>query len=216
MAAFVPVDFDSWLSVKLKALNTDENVFGFYIKGILEGDESQDEKIEALEGILAEISSNDGASQSDICKEILSKWEEYQVAAKEQKSDKVDVDIQIARIMGQQALSVVQPKKYTEEEKKLRQTILSQYAEVSEGDEEEDEEADAAGFDSGEEKGGGLTRNTNAEEVMKAERAKKEKLRQDSQKKKDKDKEDREKQKQLQQERKEREKKRTQKGEKKR
>ena len=56
MAASMPVGFDSWLSVKLKALNTDESVFGFYIKGILEGEESQDEKIEALEGILAEIS----------------------------------------------------------------------------------------------------------------------------------------------------------------
>jgi len=56
MAASMPDGFDSWLSVKLKALNTDENVFGFYIKGILEGEETQDEKIEALEGILGEIS----------------------------------------------------------------------------------------------------------------------------------------------------------------
>lgn len=48
--------FDSWLGVKLKSLGTDENVFGDYIKGILEGEESQEEKIEALEGILAEIS----------------------------------------------------------------------------------------------------------------------------------------------------------------
>lgn len=48
--------FDVWLGVKLKSLGTDENVFGDYIKSILEGDESQEEKIEALEGILAEIS----------------------------------------------------------------------------------------------------------------------------------------------------------------
>lgn len=51
----MPLCFDSWLNVKLKSLNTDENVFGFYIKGILEGEESEDEKVEALEGILAEI-----------------------------------------------------------------------------------------------------------------------------------------------------------------
>ena len=50
-------DFDKWLSVKLKSLNTDESIFGDYIKGILEGEESEDEKIEALEGILVEISS---------------------------------------------------------------------------------------------------------------------------------------------------------------
>ncbi len=48
--------FDVWLGVKLKSLGTDENVFGDYIKSILEGDESQEEKIEALEGILVEIS----------------------------------------------------------------------------------------------------------------------------------------------------------------
>ena len=50
-------DFDTWLSFKLKSLDTDDDVFGSYIKGILEGEESQDEKIEAIEGILGEIAS---------------------------------------------------------------------------------------------------------------------------------------------------------------
>lgn len=48
-------DFESWLSFKLKELNTDENVFGSYIKGILDGEETLEEKTEALEGILTEI-----------------------------------------------------------------------------------------------------------------------------------------------------------------
>lgn len=47
--------FDAWLSKKLQALNTDEGVFGTYIKGILESDEPEDEKTEALESILAGI-----------------------------------------------------------------------------------------------------------------------------------------------------------------
>lgn len=47
--------FDTWLSEKLQSLSIDESVFGVYIKGILEGDESEDEKTEALEGILAGI-----------------------------------------------------------------------------------------------------------------------------------------------------------------
>lgn len=51
--------FDTWLSEKLQALNTDESVFGTYIKGILEGDESEDEKTEALESILAGITVSD-------------------------------------------------------------------------------------------------------------------------------------------------------------
>ena len=40
------------------------------------------------------------------------------------------MESKIAKIMEQQAVSVVQQKTYTEEEKKLRKTILSQYAEV--------------------------------------------------------------------------------------
>lgn len=47
--------FDKWLTNKLKQLNTDESVFGSYISGILEGDETTDEKREALEGILSAI-----------------------------------------------------------------------------------------------------------------------------------------------------------------
>nr|CAG4638138.1 EOG090X0H15 [Chydorus sphaericus] len=210
--------FDVWLGVKLKSLGTDENVFGDYIKSILEGDESQEEKIEALEGILVEISPTDGVTQNEICQEIWKQWELYReadAACKRQKADEaVSVDIQIARIMEQQALCVVPQKKQTEEEKKLKQSILTQYAEVSDGEEEED---DAEGPDLSEDRAGGLlSRNTNAEDVMKLEKLKKESLRQDSQKKKDKDKEDREKQKQQQLDRKEKEKKRTQKGEKKR
>lgn len=47
--------FNKWLTNKLKQLNTDESVFGSYILGILEGDETNDEKREALEGILSAI-----------------------------------------------------------------------------------------------------------------------------------------------------------------
>lgn len=48
-------NFSDWLNDKLQKLNTDETVFGTYITGILEGDESNEEKVEALEGILSEI-----------------------------------------------------------------------------------------------------------------------------------------------------------------
>lgn len=47
-------EFQTWLNDQLRLLNTDESVFGAYIIGILEGEEeTQDEKIEALEGILS-------------------------------------------------------------------------------------------------------------------------------------------------------------------
>nr|SVE70769.1 EOG090X0H15 [Daphnia similis]SVE71398.1 EOG090X0H15 [Daphnia similis]SVE72031.1 EOG090X0H15 [Daphnia similis]SVE72658.1 EOG090X0H15 [Daphnia similis] len=216
MAATTVLDFDKWLSVKLKSLNTDESIFGDYIKGILEGEESQDEKIEALEGIMVEISPTDGMTQNEICQEILKQWELCLAAAAEGKSNetvRTAVDIQIAKIMEQQALCVIPQKKASDEERKLKQTILSQYAEVSDGEGGLDD--DDAGYDDDVDDRL-LARNTNAEDVMKLEKIKKESLRQESQKKKDKDKEDREKQKQLAIDRKEKEKKRTQKGEKKR
>lgn len=48
-------DFEKWLNRKLTELNTDESVFGSYIMGILEGDETLEEKREGLEGILSAI-----------------------------------------------------------------------------------------------------------------------------------------------------------------
>lgn len=51
-------EFSIWLGKKLTELNTDESVFGSYIKGILDEDESSEEKIEALQGILSEIIEN--------------------------------------------------------------------------------------------------------------------------------------------------------------
>lgn len=79
-------------------------------------------------------SQADGTTQKDICKEILEQWESTLkaiLAAKESKSgEAVSVDMQIARIMEQQALCVVPQKKQTDEEKKLKQSILTQYAQV--------------------------------------------------------------------------------------
>lgn len=72
-------------------------------------------------------------TQNEVCQEILKQWELFQAAAAEGKSDetvRTAVDIQIARIMEQQALCVIPQKKASDEERKLKQNILSQYAEV--------------------------------------------------------------------------------------
>merc|ERR1712063_72635 len=124
----------------------------------------------------------------------------------------VSVDAQIAKIMEQQALCVVPTRKQSEETKKLKQSILTLYATVS--DEEEDDDNDYEAGDSGDERG--LMKNTNAEEVMKIEKSKKEALRVESQKKKDKDREDAEEEEEEEKDEKEKEKKRTMKGEKRR
>lgn len=54
-------DFEPWLNDKLKSLKTDEGVFGSYISGILESEDSIDDKRDALEGLLSEFVVSHGA-----------------------------------------------------------------------------------------------------------------------------------------------------------
>lgn len=208
MATSLAEDFDSWLSTKLKSLNTDEGVFGNYITGILTGDETLEEKTEALEGILSEIT---GSDITRLCSDILDKWMEFNsvanVVSKEQDGPVEDVEEKLVRLLEKNTLSAPVQREYTEEERRIREAILSQYAQTSDqesGDEEDHEET----------KENGLVRNTNVSSVVQAEKEKREKAKVDSQKKKEKDREDRERQKQQQQEKKE--KRKTQKGERRR
>ena len=108
--------------------------------------------------------------------------------------------------MESQSLATTKQKKYTEEEKKIREAILSQYSQMTD-DEGEGEEGNAVG----DHKENDLQKNTNVQSVVHAEKIKREQAKLDSQRKKEKDKEDREKQKQLREEKKE--KRKTQKGE---
>ncbi|XP_057657428.1 coiled-coil domain-containing protein 43 [Diorhabda carinulata] len=206
MAAAIE-DFSNWLREKLKELNTDETVFGSYIQGILDSDDTAEEKSDAVRGILTEILEN----EKDImktCTEILDQWQNLkpkEVCTKQLSSE--DVNMKLAKLLESQSLATTKQKQYTAEEKKIREAILSQYSEMT--DEEGDVEEHTASFDDG-----ALEKNTNAQTVAQAEKLKREQARLDSQKKKEKDKEDREKQKQLKEEKKE--KRKTVKGERKR
>ncbi|XP_076046903.1 coiled-coil domain-containing protein 43-like [Oratosquilla oratoria] len=195
-------EFDVWLKNKLVGLGTDDEVFSPYITGILEGEENPEEKNEALQGIIAEITES---GIEALCEEILNKWSlSHNNESKDTTPLVVAVDEKLAKIMGEQAQSVVTTKTRSHEEQKLREAILAQYSQVSDG-EETDDEADTI-----------VSSNTNADDVVKAERDKREKDKEEAQRKKEKDKEDRLKQKAKEDERKEKEKKRTQKGEKRR
>ncbi|XP_069166554.1 coiled-coil domain-containing protein 43 [Procambarus clarkii] len=207
MAEALPCDFDTWLKNTLVLLNTDDEVFSPYIKGILEGDENAEEKLEALQGILTEITEN---GIDDLCQDILKKWTLREVDVQPEKTPAmVGVDEKLAKIMEEQAQCVVTTKTRSREEENLKSAILAQYSHVSDGE--------VTDSDQEEESGGGIgLKNTNAEEVYKAEREKREKDKEESQRKKEKDKEDRAKQKSKDDERKEKEKKRTQKGERRR
>ena len=79
---FLPVrlkmasEFESWLSERLTQFNADGDVFSSYILGILDSEESQDEKQDNLCDLLEGLGLDDG--QVDPCerlkKEIWSKW----------------------------------------------------------------------------------------------------------------------------------------------
>ncbi|XP_056638628.1 coiled-coil domain-containing protein 43 isoform X2 [Diorhabda sublineata] len=183
MAAAIE-DFSNWLREKLKELNTDETVFGSYIQGILDSDDTAEEKSDAVRGILTEILEN----EKDImktCTEILDQWQNLkpkEVCTKQLSSE--DVNMKLAKLLESQSLATTKQKQYTAEEKKIREAILSQYSEMT--DEEGDVEEHTAGFNDG-----ALEKNTNAQTVAQAEKLKREQARLDSQKKKEKDKEDR-------------------------
>lgn len=123
-----------------------------------------------------------------------------------------DVDAKLVKLLESQSLAITKQKKYTDEEKKIRDAILSQYSQMTD-DEDEGNDVSQSG-DVKEKTEKCIEKNTNAQSVLQAEKVKREQAKLDSQKKKDKDKEDREKQKQLREEKKE--KRKTQKGERRR
>ncbi|KAH9374090.1 hypothetical protein HPB48_005359 [Haemaphysalis longicornis] len=129
-------DFELWLSDKLRVLNIDPDVFGSYITGILEGTETEDEKAEALQGILTEVCED---AISDVKDEIFSKWSEYNNKPAEgdvrvNEQGQYNVEAKLVSLMEEQAKSVVAEKNLSVEEQKLRQAILAQYGEVSDGE----------------------------------------------------------------------------------
>ncbi|XP_072741889.1 coiled-coil domain-containing protein 43 [Ciconia boyciana] len=204
--------FAAWLAARLEALGLDRAVYGAYIQGLLREEESDEERLEALRGVLSACLEED--LLNDVCREVVEKWSESQIVdAKEKKEDEVQA---IASMMEKQAKIVVKPKEVSQEEKQRKAALLAQYANVTDEEDGEDEQdgSIATAVNIGAEKS--LFRNTNVEDVLNARKLERELLRDEFQKKKEQDKLQREKDKLAKQERKEKEKKRTQKGERKR
>ncbi|NXE82521.1 CCD43 protein, partial [Cochlearius cochlearius] len=208
--------FAAWLAARLEALGLDRAVYGAYIQGLLREEESDEERLEALRGVLAACLEED--LLNDVCREVVEKWSESQIVdAKEKKEDEIQA---IASMMEKQAKIVVKPKEVSQEEKQRKAALLAQYANVTDEEEypfpdpDEQDGSVATAVNIGSEKS--LFRNTNVEDVLNARKLERELLRDEFQKKKEQDKLQREKDKLAKQERKEKEKKRTQKGERKR
>ena len=69
-------EFETWLSDRLGHFNADGDVFSTYIFGILDGDESTDEKQTNLCDLLEGLGLDDGSPDpcQRIEKEIWAKW----------------------------------------------------------------------------------------------------------------------------------------------
>ncbi|XP_077296935.1 coiled-coil domain-containing protein 43-like [Arctopsyche grandis] len=197
-------EFESWLGAQLSSWGADASVLVGYVTALLTHEETPLEQKDALTPLLEDILEKDVNER--VC-EIMEKWQSCHPAVENgATSSSVDVEDRLVKLLGSQSLATLAPKQYTDDEKKIREAILSQYSQCSdneEGPSVNDLEGD-----------GNLGRNTNAETVAAAARERREQAKQESQRKKDKDKEDREKQKQLKEEKKE--KRKTQKGERKR
>uniref|UniRef100_A0A3B5A622 Coiled-coil domain-containing protein 43 n=1 Tax=Stegastes partitus TaxID=144197 RepID=A0A3B5A622_9TELE len=193
-------EFESWLNDRLDSLEVDREVYGAYILGILQEEESDEEKEDALQGILSAFLDED--TMEDVCKQIIKEWTEY-CSRSAAKRNAEDAEVQaIASMIEKQAQIVVKQKEVSAESKKRKEALLAQY------------EPQSGNAFAGNEKS--LFKNTNVEEVLNRQKQKRDQAREDAQKKKESDKMQREKDKLAKQDRKEKEKKRTQKGERKR
>ncbi|TRY98982.1 hypothetical protein DNTS_001247, partial [Danionella cerebrum] len=205
-------EFENWLNERLDSLEVDREVYGAYILGVLQEEESDEEQKDALQGILSAFLEED--TLDEVCQQILRQWSECcrSAARNNQVNDEVQA---IASLMEKQAKIVVKQKEVSEESKKRKEALLSQMQTPEEScflnictDDEEEVQA-TAGIDT-------LFKNTNVEEVLNRRKQQRDQAKEDAQKKKEQDKMQREKDKLAKQERKDKEKKRTQKGERKR
>ncbi|KAK3520640.1 hypothetical protein QTP70_029536 [Hemibagrus guttatus] len=184
-------EFEKWLNERLDGLGADREVYGAYILGVLQEEENDEEKSDALNGILSAFVDEDALEE--VCQQILKQWTDC-CSRNAANSNHPDDEVQaIASLIEKQAQIVVKQKEVSEEAKKKKEALLAQYANVS-----------------------ALFKNTNVVDVFNRTRQQREQAKEDAKKKKEQDKMQREKDKLTKQERKDREKKRTQKGERKR
>ncbi|KAM4531557.1 coiled-coil domain-containing protein 43 [Odontesthes bonariensis] len=205
-------EFESWLNERLDSLEVDREVYGAYILGILQEEENDEEKEDALQGILSAFLDQD--TMEDVCKQIIKQWTECSRRSARKNAEDAEV-LAIASMIEKQAQIVVKQKEVSAESKKRKEALLAQYANITDEEDEAEEEEPACANDFiPSDKS--LFRNTNVEQVLSRQKQKRDQAREDAQKKKEMDKMQREKDKLSKQERKDKEKKRTQKGERKR
>ncbi|XP_065063672.1 coiled-coil domain-containing protein 43-like [Rhopilema esculentum] len=211
-------DFDEWLCDKIKFLQLDEDIFLDYLKGVLEEDVSAEEKEETISNILQ------GATEepiTDICKEMVNKWNETSGNKVEQSPSQTNnvaskAEEKLLDIIHkqQETLAMTKPTDRTEDDIKRR--LLEQYSHVSDGEESDDDKKTCAKKSDESQSQLSMFENINAKTVVENQKQQRETQKKAAEEKKEKDKANREAEKLKKQERQDKEKKRTQKGERKR
>ncbi|XP_037958498.1 coiled-coil domain-containing protein 43-like [Teleopsis dalmanni] len=204
--------FKKWLLERLREWQTDESIFGNYILGVLESDETHEEKTDALQDLLGAVVGD----TSGLVEMIFEKWKELMPQKEETaKAAPIDVNEQLAKLLEAQKIQPVnKERQYTEEERRIREQILAQYSETAVSDEDYADEPEETAEKTTANSLTGIERNTNVHDVIQLQKERREQARLDSAAKKQKDREDREKQKQQREEKKE--KRKTVKGERRR
>ncbi|XP_038052155.1 coiled-coil domain-containing protein 43-like [Patiria miniata] len=209
-------DFEDWLSKRLKNINIDDEVFGSYILGVVDTDDSTDEdKMETLMGILSEITEE---PVEETCQEILKQWQATHSQMKQEneaiKRDEPSTDAKMSSIMERHATTQSKKENTISKDNEDKKRLLARYAEVADGDSSDDVDGEDDGPTRSEELL--MAPNVNKDSVDRAVREQREKQKADYEKKREMDRQQREKDRLKALERKEKEKKRTQKGEKRR
>lgn len=206
-------EFENWLSARLRTLGLDEDVFGSYVVGVLDSEDTDEERKDALIGILEGMTDH---PVEDLCSEVIDRWKtsraeaiKMRVQLEEQKA--AEKQNKLAEIMEKQASTVDTMKPAQEKsDNDVKKLLVVQYGHASDDElSDYNDEENAASTD----KDSGICKNANAQSVADREKDKRDKLKQENEQKKQQIKEAREKEKQKAEERKEKEKKRTQKGE---
>ncbi|MGH0124233.1 UNVERIFIED_CONTAM: hypothetical protein FKN15_024662 [Acipenser sinensis] len=195
-----PGEFESWLNNRLDSLEVDRDVYGSYILGVLQEEDSEEEKMDAIQSILSAflfwrygVRLNNRLDSLEVDRDVYGSYILGVLQEEDSEEEKMDaIQSILSAFLEEDALEDV------------CKEIIKQWSDSSAGSKARNDHVDA------------LFKNTNLEDVMNAKKVDREKAREDSHKKKEQDKMQREKDKLLKQERKDKEKKRTQKGERKR
>ncbi|XP_060758072.1 coiled-coil domain-containing protein 43 isoform X2 [Neoarius graeffei] len=136
-------EFEKWLNERLDGFGADREVYGAYILGVLQEEENDEEKSDALNSILAAFVDEDALEE--VCQQILKQWTDCcsrTAAASNQPEDEVQA---IASLIEKQAQIVVKQKEVSEEAKKRKEALLAQYANITDEEDEGENEQEATG-----------------------------------------------------------------------